>query len=536
LKKGYQKAVDDYNETISKHKETLDKLKSEYEQAKSESLLSKEQTPAQKTQTQPSPQKPIVKESEGGLTKGEEKEDSRKYFEKEYGVPFQKFYDKYVENSSINSYNALAQTSSENGDKIVDEGDFLRAIVSGDQPSKALPKKARISLDYLGDGPVQIKPIPLNIKALPSKTSADITAIIGPTVLKDEMRPAMNGVYFDADSKKQVTTTGHILVSIPDPSINESKLINPKTGAKIDENFPQYKNAIPSYDSLGIKQKINIPDLLSFANAAAKSERFIDVYGGRPALPIAFYFDGEPFFLNPHFLIDALSVFAKQGINEVEFHFDKPNRPIMINGGNTEVLIMPIMGMKEDGSGEFIPHVKYLDRALTKSEFEAQRKAQIRKKLSDLEYHKKEQKKDEADGFKSTYHAEKIKKIEAEINAIDNPIQEQQDLEIVKKAIENGEITEKQAKEFITSDVERGGKIESIVKDAEAENSEQGIAEEITPFTAFSQKGEAGRQARAELKERVGKDKFKLYEEVNKDAEKILRGLEKEGKIKIDCP
>jgi ADP-Ribosyltransferase in polyvalent proteins len=45
LKKGYQRAVDDYNETISKHKETIDKLKSEYETAKSESLLSKEQTP-----------------------------------------------------------------------------------------------------------------------------------------------------------------------------------------------------------------------------------------------------------------------------------------------------------------------------------------------------------------------------------------------------------------------------------------------------------------------------------------------------------
>jgi hypothetical protein len=77
LKKGYQKAVDDYNETISKHKETLDKLKSEYEQAKSESLLSKEQTPAQKTQPQPSPQKPTVKEGEGSLTKGEGKSSNQ---------------------------------------------------------------------------------------------------------------------------------------------------------------------------------------------------------------------------------------------------------------------------------------------------------------------------------------------------------------------------------------------------------------------------------------------------------------------------
>ena len=33
LKKGYQRAVDDYNETITKHKEAIDKLKTEYEQS-----------------------------------------------------------------------------------------------------------------------------------------------------------------------------------------------------------------------------------------------------------------------------------------------------------------------------------------------------------------------------------------------------------------------------------------------------------------------------------------------------------------------
>ena len=51
LKKGYQRAVDDYKETISKHKETLDKLKKEYEKSKLESLLSKEQAqPNESTQ------------------------------------------------------------------------------------------------------------------------------------------------------------------------------------------------------------------------------------------------------------------------------------------------------------------------------------------------------------------------------------------------------------------------------------------------------------------------------------------------------
>lgn len=46
LKKGYQRAVDDYNETITKNKEALDKLKTEYEQSL------KEQPKAEQEQTQ----------------------------------------------------------------------------------------------------------------------------------------------------------------------------------------------------------------------------------------------------------------------------------------------------------------------------------------------------------------------------------------------------------------------------------------------------------------------------------------------------
>jgi hypothetical protein len=57
-----------------------------------------------------------------------------------------------------------------------------------------------------------------------------------------------------------------------------------------------------------------------------------------------------------------------------------------------------------------------------------------------------------------------------------------------------------------------------------------------SPFSAFEQKGDAGRKARAALKEQVGPEKFDVIEQVAKNAEKILRGLEKKGIIKIDCP
>ena len=56
------------------------------------------------------------------------------------------------------------------------------------------------------------------------------------------------------------------------------------------------------------------------------------------------------------------------------------------------------------------------------------------------------------------------------------------------------------------------------------------------PFEAFEQKGEAGRKARAELKNKVGSDEFKRLEAIHKNKEKILKGLEKNGTLKIECP
>lgn len=55
-----------------------------------------------------------------------------------------------------------------------------------------------------------------------------------------------------------------------------------------------------------------------------------------------------------------------------------------------------------------------------------------------------------------------------------------------------------------------------------------------SPFTAFTLKGEAGRIARSELKEKVGKKDFADLERIHKNAEKILRSMPES--FQIDCP
>jgi len=57
-----------------------------------------------------------------------------------------------------------------------------------------------------------------------------------------------------------------------------------------------------------------------------------------------------------------------------------------------------------------------------------------------------------------------------------------------------------------------------------------------SPFESFKMKGEEGRKARADLKEKVGKSEFARMENIHKNSEKILRGLEKNGTLKIECP
>lgn len=59
-------------------------------------------------------------------------------------------------------------------------------------------------------------------------------------------------------------------------------------------------------------------------------------------------------------------------------------------------------------------------------------------------------------------------------------------------------------------------------------------AASASPFTAFTLKGEAGRIARSELKEKVGKKDFADLERIHKNAEKILRSMPES--FQIDCP
>ncbi len=74
------------------------------------------------------------------------------------------------------------------------------------------------------------------------------------------------------------------------------------------------------------------------------------------------------------------------------------------------------------------------------------------------------------------------------------------------------------------------------IKDLTLEEFTNLIAGSIVFGKQFEMKGEAGRDARAELKDNVGPEEFKRMEDIHRNGEKMLKELEGKGLIKIDCP
>jgi hypothetical protein len=74
------------------------------------------------------------------------------------------------------------------------------------------------------------------------------------------------------------------------------------------------------------------------------------------------------------------------------------------------------------------------------------------------------------------------------------------------------------------------------IKDLTLEEFTDLIAGSIVFGKQFEMKGEAGRDARAELKDNVGPEEFKRMEDIHRNGEKMLKALEGKGLIKIDCP
>jgi len=518
----------------------------------------------------------------------------------DFGLTYKNVNDKFNEVSKIMPYRAL-ETALENlgverSDLDSAKEAFLAEFISKDLPSKLPNKKDKFDKDDLPKGEVVVKPIIKKITpSNPSNTKTKIDSLKN-IVGNDDLRPVMNGVFQDAENGMLAATDAFKLITVSDATITESKIVDPKTGQTIQGRFPNYLAIIPQNNPIQVD--VNVQDLI---NQTAGISRASDFFVGKNefAIAVRIKIGDNNFYFNPKLLNDVLTVFANYGAKDVTFKLSTPTRAMVIEYGGVTGLLMPVMG--ENNQGNVLPHVTIVNRELTNKEKADGIKADLeylskkledkKKKLSDAKNNVRNASSNKdlnSANFDVKYEEKAVAEAQleydnkkAELDNLDNPLQEQFDLETVKTAIENGEITEQEATEFIESTIENTTEVESVIatieSKAESENevelneviqnadnlisSQEGTQvgtdafadlanqfgeaakEAVKPetptaqtFADISQNGKAGRDARESARKKFGKDAVAKMEEISRNFDKLIEQLESENKVRKECP
>jgi len=299
-------------------------------------------------------------------------------FDEKYGFSALKFAEDYnLAGKSADLYDIYKSVT---GKELDTEGNSYR-------PSEKAIQFAQDLLSALGregiklKNPLGIDGITINIAPSPvkpfSKTGTDaLQELVG----KDDMRPSMQGVYFDGDN--MVATNGFILTvqkkTESDREIIEKaeallvkslsknfapndarqiasktyeeikknglngKIINLKTGEVIDQKYPDYQNVIPKKNETKTG-KMSIQDLINLANGA----NITLSNNNKEVRPIVFSIKGDEQFeigLDAKGLKDLLQSLQGSGAKSVTLELQSPSKGVLIKGDNGSIgLIMPVM-------------------------------------------------------------------------------------------------------------------------------------------------------------------------------------------------
>ena len=302
---------------------------------------------------------------------------------------------------------------------------------------KTLPKKIdlpkwELDASKLGGDHVNLSPSqPKQIKQ--KQTDAALSKI----TISDERRPAMNGVFYDAENKVKTVTNGSSLVIIPDKSIKNTRIVHPKTGKIIDDKFPDYRNVIPTnIYKTEIKDVNDLRSRIGSINSANK------LLKSDPGILAEIKYGSRYIYVNAKLLGDAIDTLLETGSKKLSFELPtKPSKGIIIrDGGNPRklALIMPTMQgdyteSTQRGDKEGMPftnifeadsfNITDIDEAVTAAT------------KWDFDYHTEEYKKavKEKSEWGQEYHKKKINEVLVEREKIKKDLREE--LKKLKDAI-----------------------------------------------------------------------------------------------------
>jgi hypothetical protein len=172
-----------------------------------------------------------------------------------------------------------------------------------------------------------------------SESEKKIYEILIKLASKDDLRPAMTGVYFDKERQKIMVTNGHYLIII-DHKVTTEGIFN-KAFEKIDQPPITYMAVVPTSEPIA-QHKIHFDEV---RNWVERTKKFI----GKDYIPIAAFHLYENVVTGisiPNFL-EELKVFKQLGFTHGTVSLNRENEVIKFEGGSdfghVTALIMPAM-------------------------------------------------------------------------------------------------------------------------------------------------------------------------------------------------
>lgn len=187
-------------------------------------------------------------------------------------------------------------------------------------------------------------------------------------------RSVLKGVHHASDGSLYVTDSHRLYVAKNSQSRNDNAIIEPKTGATIDGNYPDCSRLIP--DKTNAKATTTLPvdealkafeALLKTSQVVGKGSEIVSTQEGEhgtlafsvdhPRMNAVYnsgcIIDGtfEEVTFNIMFMVDALKLFKDVGVTEVEIRFHGATRPFTLSAGDGELLalLLPIRIIKRKG-------------------------------------------------------------------------------------------------------------------------------------------------------------------------------------------
>lgn len=232
-----------------------------------------------------------------------------------------------------------------------------------------------------------------------SPANRKLMEFLKPFISKDELRPQMQGAYFDKSNNAVTATDGHriaVVFGSEENRVNQDGIYTP-SGVVINDRFPQYQGAIRGKDKgvvfLTVDPKLlldTINKVLPFANKTSK--QILLVRSGKNTLKIkaedldysnetSLYatadFEGKPFEeigFNGKYLTDGLKQIVavqKEKNAKIRIEFETPNRAIEVYFesvfGSALFLIMPVQRYNLDTDPEEYKPEKEETAAVNKS-------------------------------------------------------------------------------------------------------------------------------------------------------------------------